>query len=206
MNKGISTIKMYWRAYGGAKALFSSRYFWSAIVLTVANYSRWTQPQWWDDPISIEPNLLGFTLGGLALFLAFSEERFHSILASKELDDKEEFSDLVVVVATFVHFIFVQVIAILAAISLRTFYNEKHFTSIVSPLFFAANGEEFFAFAALRLFIWFAAYLAFMYSITLIAATAFNLLRLSNLYSQTLQYNETVNENKSVDVKNKNNN
>jgi large-conductance mechanosensitive channel len=57
---------------------------------------------------------LGFTLGGFALLLGFGDERFRSLLADKEKDEKS--SIYTSLCATFVHFIVLQLLALIFAI------------------------------------------------------------------------------------------
>jgi hypothetical protein len=61
------------------------------------------------------PNLLGFTLGGYAILLAFGDSRFRDKISEQDEGDDEPtlFMELN---GTFVHFIILQAIAILLAV------------------------------------------------------------------------------------------
>ena len=104
-------FKKYWNIYGGWKDLLRSPYLHFAIVLSVFTYGFWSKPEWWDQVISVTPNLLGFTLGGFAIFLGFGDEDFKAILAD-ESDSPGEPSLFASLCATFVHFILIQILAI----------------------------------------------------------------------------------------------
>ena len=61
----------YWSKYGGFKSLLLSPYFQTAILITLLTVGFWfgISTKWWERVISVIPNLLGFTLGGFAIFL-----------------------------------------------------------------------------------------------------------------------------------------
>jgi len=78
--KGVNQLLgRYWVVYGGWPALIWSPYFHLSLVLLVITASQWINPLWWDSVLSIVPNLLGFTLGGFAIFLSFGDDRFKAI-------------------------------------------------------------------------------------------------------------------------------
>jgi hypothetical protein len=72
--------------------------------------------------ISVLPNLLGFTLGGFAMFLGFGNDRFKSEVAKADPADPIGRSIFVRLCATFVHFILLQVIALLWALTTKAWY------------------------------------------------------------------------------------
>lgn len=82
----------------------------------------WGQEEWWDQTITVVPSLIGFTLGGLALFMGFGDEKFRGVLAQQ--DDPNRPSTFLVISASFVHFIVVQILALFAALLAKawTFY------------------------------------------------------------------------------------
>jgi hypothetical protein len=71
-------------------------------------------PGWWEGSVSVLASLIGLTLGGYAILIAFGDEEFKSLLTGAS--DESRHSPFVVISATFVHFILVQIIAILAAL------------------------------------------------------------------------------------------
>ena len=107
----------YWKSYGGAGAVISSPYFVFALFVSVACAGLWTGENWWDLPVSVLPNLIGFTLAGYAILLAFGDRRFLQILANaQEAGDDGSRSGFMQVSATFMHFLLVQILALLLAI------------------------------------------------------------------------------------------
>lgn len=104
----------YWCAYGGFTALIKSPYLHLAIILLALTFKILTNVNWWDIFISVLPNLLGFTLGGFAVFFAFGDENFRVILIDNSDDDDSNISGsslYVELCSTFVHFIVVQIFA-----------------------------------------------------------------------------------------------
>ena len=104
----------YWSAYGGLKAFIKSFYLHVAIFLSILCYPLWmnkTEIFWYDIPISVLPNLLGFTLGGYAILLAFGSEKFIAKIAGSEADGSP--SPYMEVNAAFIHFLLVQAISLL---------------------------------------------------------------------------------------------
>lgn len=118
-------FKTYWAAYGGLKALLCSFYLLCAMVLLGLTHNVWWAPvttgqgqwsAWWDQSLSVLPNLLGFTLGGFAIFIGFGDEKFRKLLAEPVPEATLASNDYVQLCATFVHFIVVQVLALLTAV------------------------------------------------------------------------------------------
>src|SRR5205814_6637527 len=66
------TLLKYWRVYGGSRALFRSPAFLLSVLLSTICY-----PLWWSANssaplvLSVVPNLLGFSIGAMAVVLAF---------------------------------------------------------------------------------------------------------------------------------------
>lgn len=136
MYKGVFKIyRTYWSAYGGLDALVRSLYLLAAVILLVFTYPTWGRPfflsqpldpAWWDQSISVLPNLLGFTLGGFAIFIGFGDEKFRAALAAPPDENCEAEKDLasvyVSLCATFVHFILVQMLALIIAVLAKTWW------------------------------------------------------------------------------------
>ena len=118
MTKGYSAVwkilSRYWKLYGGLRALFLSPYFHASILLTAIIPSLWKDDEWWSLPLQVMPNIVGFSLGGYAIWLAIGDEKFRAIISG----DKENGtgSPFMSVNATFVHFILCQFFAIVLAI------------------------------------------------------------------------------------------
>lgn len=118
--RGVFEIfKAYWAAYGGSAALLRSPYLHLALLLLALTTPFWMQPHWWEQCLAVLPNLLGFTLGGFAIFIGFGDEKFRAILAA---DDGAPVNAYVALCATFVHFIVVQSMALLAAVLAKAWW------------------------------------------------------------------------------------
>lgn len=125
---------------------------------------------WWDTVISVLPNLLGFTLGGFAIFVGFGDERFKASLAAPE-DDPTQPTVYRELCATFVHFIFVQVIAMLLALISKGMW------------FKAPLPEQFLAALPVMNAVWGAAcYAVFLYAITSVIAIGLHVFRIATMY------------------------
>lgn len=106
-------LARYWALYGGWKALALSPYVHLSLVLTVlcAWLASW-KPNAAEVAISVIPNLLGFTVGALAIVLAFSSADIFETLAEKG-NPKSFFMSLT---ANLIHFMLIQVIALVLGI------------------------------------------------------------------------------------------
>ena len=174
--KHQSIIHYYFSAYGGWKAIFRSKYFWFSIVFTAILYPYWHINEWWNDVLDIIPNLLGFTLGGYAMMLAFGNEKFQKILSKiNDGDDYSAFTDLNV---AFVHFIVLQTLSILLALMCKAYYftipSSSSFYSLSEYLFIVA--VPWYGFC----------YFLFVYSIVSTFAATFAILRLMKMYQYFL--------------------
>lgn len=174
MYKGVQTIfGVYWRAYGGLRALAESFYLHLALILLALTYHTWTEPQWWELVISALPNLLGFTLGGFAIFLGFGDDGFKESLASLRDNEAVEESPFIKLCATFVHFIIVQVVALVLALLAKSWWFTADWMSPYSEyLYFmnAVGGAIGFGF--------------FLYAITSILAATTHVLRIGSMYAK----------------------
>jgi hypothetical protein len=103
----------YWAAYGGAIALLKSPYVHvSAAVACLCWYYLSADVKFSDMAISVIPNLLGFTIGAMAIVLAFSGAPVFKQLA----EDGNPKSFFVRMMANLVHFIIAQVSALVSGI------------------------------------------------------------------------------------------
>jgi hypothetical protein len=80
---------------------------------------------WWDQVISVLPNLLGFTLGGFAIFLGFGSESFKTMLADRD----ELKSPYISVSASFLVFVAFQVAALLYAFTAKALHFDLSLTA-----------------------------------------------------------------------------
>jgi hypothetical protein len=160
----------FWRAYGGWPAIFQSRYLYAAVLLTPFCWGSWSSPLWWDTVISVLPNLLGFTLGGFAIFVGFGDERFKASLAEPEgdADTPTVYRELC---ATFVHFILVQVLALLVAILSKGMWFPINLPSGMVDTILALN------------VVWGAiCYAVFLYALTSVVAIGLHVFRIATMY------------------------
>lgn len=174
-------FKYYWNTYGGWKALLSSPYLHMAFFLLSLTHHQWMSRDWWNQSLSILPNLLGFSLGGFAIFLGLGDEQFRAILA--ERDDGNKNSAYTFVSATFVHFILVQTLGIVSALLAKSLAYKPSwladsymsYFSIVTPIF------------------WGIGYLFLLYSITSMIAVVMAIFRCTKWYEKHQEINSKDN-------------
>lgn len=104
----------YWQAYGGYSALLFSPYLHVASVLTGLLWPAWAAHKWWETTLQVVPSILGFTLAGFTIWLGFGDEKFQRLLAKRPKGKNT--SAYIGVSAAFVHFILVQLLAVVAAL------------------------------------------------------------------------------------------
>lgn len=176
--KGVAAIfRDYWHAYGGSQALLKSPYFHCALILLLPlTASTWLAPDWWNDPISVLPNLLGFSLAGFAIFIGFGDNDFRELMATPDRDDNGP-TVYLAVCATFVHFIVVQVLAFLYAfLSKGLFFYCKLLDPIrdsVLPVLNWINGAV--------------GYGLFIYALVSIVAATMHVFRIAKMYSSFIK-------------------
>ncbi|MEG8018787.1 hypothetical protein [Sphingomonas sp. LR55] len=111
-------LSRYWRDYGGWRDFFRSPLLHFSVAVAGASYSAWLKPDWTDLPLSLLPNLLGFSLGAYALIFSLANERLLAALNVPTADGRS--TNLRIVNATFLHFILVQTSAIIFALANRS--------------------------------------------------------------------------------------
>ena len=170
MAKPSPIFKRFWMAYGGAGALLRSPYLYVALLIAPLCWGTWSAPNWWDTVISVLPNLLGFTLGGFAIFVSFGDARFIASLAAEEEDPAQPtvYRELC---ATFVHFILVQVTALILAIVTKGMWFPASFPDYIAKALPIAN----MAWGAF-------CYCVFLYALTSVVAIALHVFRISTMY------------------------
>lgn len=182
MYKGVYKIlSSYWRAYGGWRALCRSPYAHAAVVMTLLSYPMWRAGSgWWDLVLSIMPNLLGFTLGGFAIFIGFGDEKFRTILIEETERDvlKGRVSIYEELCATFVHFIVMQILALVFALLQKAWSME-----VIGNLAWQD------ALPKLNLVAGFVGYLLFFYAVCLTMAACMHVFRFARDYSTAINHN-----------------
>lgn len=170
-------FSVYWKTYGGFRAVLASPYFHFSLLMTVLLSGIWAHPGWWQHVIDIIPSVLGFSLGGYAIWLAIGDENFKRLLAGKDNDEPEESSPYMDLSVAFVHFIFVQFLALTLAILALGLYQNWPF-----PTFeFCVNGNVFNE-RSLKIVASFFGFLMFIYSLATAVAATFQILRYSVWY------------------------
>jgi hypothetical protein len=106
----LGALQRYWNVYGGWWALFTSPYVHLALILTILCLPFWhdRETRAADITLSAVPNLLGFSVGALAIVLAFSSADIFSTLA----EDGRPKSFFMTLTTSLLHFILVQVAAL----------------------------------------------------------------------------------------------
>lgn len=166
-----AVLREYWVAYGGARAIIHSPYFWLSVALLVITAHFWLTDKWWEQVLSVMPNVLGFTLGGFAIFLGFGDEHFKELISGQD-DGENSPSPYMEVSATFLHFVLIQLSTLLMAIVVKA-------TSFDPP----ANLKEFLApLASLRFLGDMIGYWLFLYGLCITAAAAIAIFRVSSWY------------------------
>ena len=109
-------IRRYWRMYGGLKSILYSPYAHLSLLLLIPTYRLWLSERWWSMALSILPSLLGFSLAGFAVFLAFGSDEFKRLIGGVDESRSATSSPFMSVASAFAHFVVVQVVALLFAI------------------------------------------------------------------------------------------
>lgn len=180
MYKSVFKIfKLYWSAYGGLAALIRSPYLHLAAILLLLSFNTWVRPiciagasciGWWEQSIAVLPNLLGFTLGGFAIFIGFGDEKFRAILAEPNKNPAP--AVYLSLCSTFVHFILVQCIALVAAILAKSWHFYWEGMDPIREFLPVLNGIG----GALG-------YGIFLYALTSVIAATMHLFRIANMYA-----------------------
>lgn len=172
MYKGVFRIfSRYWQAYGGLGALVRSVYLHAALlVLLPVTFHTWSEPLWWNDVLSALPNLLGFSLAGFAIFIGFGDERFRTLLAEPE-ENPTRPTIYVSLCATFVHFILVQIIALIYAVIAKSWWFYATWMEPVRELLPWMNSIAGGV-----------GYALFLYALTSVLAATMHVFRITSMY------------------------
>ena len=184
-------IRRYWRNYGGFSALFSSPYFYFSVVFGVLffPYDFDKGNEWWQIAMDILPNVVGFSLGGYAIFLAFGDEKFKRLIAVKDEDavdvgkSNEKPSPYLSFSVAFLHFTLMQLFALFLALAGNSLtLVPGKYADLGIPWVEVVSDVASYAFGLL-------AYTVFVYALSLAVAATFSIYRLVYLYDQHLQVN-----------------
>jgi hypothetical protein len=168
----IGLLRLAWRIVGGWPVILRSGHFWAAFLVWLICYPAWTEPEWWKDSISVLPSLLGFTLGGFAIFLGFGSDSFKEMISA----ENEEKAQYLSVSAAFLMFVGIQTVGLIWAIACAaTWYPTPQWLLPVQPLLHTG-----------RFFMWGIGYFLFIYGIALSFHAALRIFRLSRWYNSFL--------------------
>jgi hypothetical protein len=116
------SVRRYWRLYGGWKALLTSSYLYAALVITAALYPLWynceQSPEWVELTINVMPSLMGFSIAGMAVMLAFSQPETLGVIT--EGNEKSYFLGVIV---NLIHFVVVQTASLLLAVTAKAYHH-----------------------------------------------------------------------------------
>ena len=180
MYEGVKNIfKRYWIAYGGFRALIYSPYLHFAIVLLVITWHEWWNKEWWLVVITVIPNLLGFTLGGFAIFIGFGDEKFRSLLAQPDENGDDRPTIYVKLCSTFVHFIIVQMFALFYALIVQASQYYIQWLEPYKAIIICLNKLSSFI-----------GYLLFLYALTSMLAATMHVFRIASMFSMYQKYQQ----------------
>lgn len=115
----------YFREYGAWNSVFTSRYFYAALLISGLGYWYFQQPKWWDLVTSVVPGLVGFAIAGVAIFISLGSDALRSIIAGREPGSNKP-SPFIAFMAMFTHFIVVQLAALVVALLAKFFYETSN--------------------------------------------------------------------------------
>lgn len=179
-------VRAYWATYGGVRAVATSPYAHTSLLLTVITWPSWSAPGWWDQPMTVLPNMLGFTLGGYAMLMAFGDEKFKSFLTGPKRGE----SPYSGISSTFLHFLVLQGIALLCAVvaKARPFSGFPFIDRLLSS--YPAVGAMRYYFTQT---IWGVGFFLFIYAIISAVAASFAVFRVSQWY-ESYQIKQSEND------------
>lgn len=170
----IDTIKNVWIYYGGLSAIAKSPFVYFSLIFTLISYNIWSHENWWNLVLEILPSLLGFTLGGYAILVAFGDEKFMNLISGTKNATRSPYLGLS---SNFVIFILFQILAILIALISKALY-----VPLPSLLYkflntLSINPNKFVE--IIRLLFWGFGYLLFIYSLSQTFAATLQIFRLT---------------------------
>jgi len=168
----LEIAQLAWRNMGGSRELLKSFDFRVACLVTLLCAPAWIGSGWWDDAISVIPSLLGFTLGGFAIFLGFGSDQFKEMIA----DEDEVKSEYLSVSSAFLFIVAVQVAALLYAIVAKALW-------VPTP---EALQFLMFFLPVLNPIAWMVGYFLYVFGVVLSLRAAIRIFRVSRWYNSFL--------------------
>lgn len=179
----FSDLSKVYRIYGGIPSVLGSPYLHAAILISLMCSPFWWACGWWELPIAVLPNLIGFTLGGYAILLAFGDEEFKKVLSGSE---NSEDSLYLAASATFAHFIFIQIIALMLSIIAKS----QIFSLLPSGL--AEKIASILNLELLTHMLWGLVFTFFAYALTLLVAATIAIFHLTGWYDRILSAKQKI--------------
>jgi hypothetical protein len=174
-------VRLYWNLYGGFHAIRSSPYLLAALVVTLICARFWIVDQWWEAVLATLPNIVGFSLSGYAIFLAFGDEKFRRLLAGSDpanlVADKSPYLEFS---TSFMHFIVIQISAILMAVLCKAHPLAWAQLDHYFPMGISVAAGIVHAFG----------FLLFAYALTSAIAATIAIFRMVRLYDESVFYDK----------------
>jgi flagellar biosynthesis protein FliQ len=125
----IKSFSIYWKHYGGFISIVKSPYFLISLIIAIIMTIFGDNCEWSNNTLSILPNLLGFAIGAYAIIFTLGNSDFLKFLAKNDNNGQNLYLSIN---ATFVHFVFVQVVALIYAL----FFGETNIANKIIIVFF----------------------------------------------------------------------
>ena len=120
----IRSCGILWQIYGGWRTFICSPYLWIAFIITIIlSSSKHCDWRWYEKAIGVLPDLLGFSLGGYAVMLAFGDKNFLNAIRGERED--EEHSPYIITSTSLAYFVIIQIITLILAVVYDALYM-KH--------------------------------------------------------------------------------
>lgn len=184
-NKWAGVLRVfarYWGTYGGVRELLLSPYFQVSMVVSLVCFPIWNDGSWIDVALSISPSLFGFTLAGYAMIFVFGHESFQKLLMKTSVNSVSVYFMLS---GAFAHFMVIQFLAILAALSAKSWAVNAPRLLIECVVHLGLHPYWFFLF--LQKVYWFLGFFIFVYSCFLGLASVMALFRMSFWFDQAMK-------------------
>ncbi|RLL46404.1 hypothetical protein D9K79_08100 [Acinetobacter cumulans] len=176
--KPTNIFKMYWNAYGGFHAFWASYYFLIPLIITFFCSNHWLNNKVWiNDPLTILPSLLGFTLAGYAMWLSVGNEKLKILLSSKFNKKNNDYSLFMQINASFIHFVIFQIVTLIFVYFLK--YNDvANLIKIIEDYYILYN-STYAVLSFLGNLFYAIGFFLFIYSIFTMLATVLGIFRIS---------------------------
>lgn len=176
------SFKHYWSHYGGFGELAYSPYFHMAFLSAFCLAPVWADSGWFDTVIQVLPNIVGFSIGGFAVWLGFGNEKFRALMTGA--DESDNTSPYLEASATFTHFVAVQITALIAAVFAKALDFVPAQGGFIRSIYDALGVNPIYAVEWLRWAGAFFGLLVFFYALALTFATVLALMRLAIMFDR----------------------